>query len=238
MSSSSSLSAARRRRAGGQQIPVSNHHPQPPTSQQSQPTPSGKPLAPNPYVLLQQHHIKINELERKINEISSEKNSESISTNVSLDAGGNSQIDPVEFSDMIINKIESQLDLKAFYDNDTRLADEMEELNKIVQSQQLLINEMNSTLFHVIQQLHIQNPSEIDSKKTLDAVEDIHVNTKQHVSFVLSEKDYAGIEDEDEDEDELSNYEGVMNNTMTSNMINIDPSSNIVDTSDNIINNE
>jgi|TARA_B110000967_G_scaffold169536_1_gene179038 hypothetical protein len=219
MSSSSSLSAARRRRAGGQQ-PVSNSLPEPPKPHQSSPRPSGNAPAPNPYMLLQQHHVKINELEKKMNEISSRKNTESTSTstNVSSDAI-NSQIDVTKFSDMIINKIESQLDLKAFYENDTRLAGEMEELNKIVQSQQLLINEMNSTLFHVIQQLHLQEPIGIDpTEETLEAA-DILVNMKRNVTFETSEMEYTGIEDEDN----LSNYEGA-----------IDASSNVVDVSNNV----
>lgn len=219
MSSSSSLSAARRRRAGGQQ-PVSNSLPEPP--QQSSHRPAGNAPAPNPYMLLQQHHVKIIELEKKINEISSGKNTESTptstSTNVSSDAI-NSQIDVTKFSDMIINKIESQLDLKAFYENDTRLAGEMEELNKIVQSQQLLINEMNSTLFHVIQQLHLQEPIDIDPTEDTQEVADILVNMKRNVTFETSEMEYTGIEDEDN----LSNYEGT-----------IDASSNVVDVSNNV----
>jgi hypothetical protein len=206
MSSSSSLSAARRRRAGGQQ-PVSNNRPEPP--QQPQSTTTVKSPTPNPYMLLQQHHIKITELEKKMNELSSEKNSEPVPTNVPLDIG-NSQIDPTKFSDVIINRIESQLDLKAFYENDTRLASEMEELNKIVQSQQLLINEMNSTLFHVIQQLHLQEPSIAVSKDILKG-DDGHVNMKQHVSFESSVNDYTGIDDEDN----LSNYEGAIDNAIT-----------------------
>jgi|SaaInlV_150m_DNA_2_1039686.scaffolds.fasta_scaffold00173_13 hypothetical protein len=211
MSSSSSLSAARRRRAGGQQ-PVSNTTPEKPKPQQNQqpsPRPAGNYPAPNPYMLLQQHHVKINELEKKINEITSDKNGESVPTNVSLDTG-NSQMDPTNFSDMIINRIESQLDLKAFYENDTRLAGEMEELNKIVQSQQLLINEMNTTLFHVIQQLHLQEPSIDDSKDTLEAA-DMLVNMKNNVTFEPSVNDYTGIEDEDN----LSNYEGAIDNGIT-----------------------
>ena len=212
MSSSSSLSAARRRRAGGQQ-PVSNTRPEQPKPQQNQqqpsPRPGGNSPAPNPYMLLQQHHVKINELEKKINELSSEKNSESVPTNVQFDTG-NSQIDPTKFSDMIINRIESQLDLKAFYENDTRLASEMEELNKIVHSQQLLINEMNSTLFHVIQQLHLQEPSIDDSKDTLEAA-DMLVNMKNNVTFEPSVSEYTGIEDEDN----LSNYEGAIDNGIT-----------------------
>ena len=212
MSSSSSLSAARRRRAGGQQ-PVSNTRPEQPKPQQNQqqpsPRPGGNSPAPNPYMLLQQHHVKINELEKKINEITSDKNGESSPTNVSLDIG-NSQMDSTKFSDMIINRIESQLDLKVFYDNDTRLAGEIEELNKIVQSQQLLINEMNTTMFHVIQQLHLQEPSIDDSKDTLEAA-DMLVNMKNNVTFEPSVNDYTGIEDEDN----LSNYEGAIDNGIT-----------------------
>lgn len=222
MSSSSSLSAARRRRAGGQQT-VSNSRPESP-NKQPQSIPSGKSPVPNPYILLQQHHVKINELEKKINELSSGKNTEftptstltSTSTNVSLDTN-HSEIDPTKFSDMIINRIESQLDLKAFYENDTRIAGEMEELNKIVQSQQLLINEMNTTLFHVIQQLHLQEPIGKDSVEETLETADILVNMKRNVTFETSEIEYAGIEDEDN----LSNYEGAINNTITIDISNV-----------------
>ena len=234
MSSSSSLSAARRRRAGGQ--PVSNNQPDPPNPQQ-QPAPKPSNNAPpNPYMLLQQHHVKINELEKKINEISSGKNIESTSTSTNNTNNTNntinSQIDANEFSDMIINRIESQLDLKAFYENDTRLAGEMEELHKIVQSQQLLINEMNTTLFHVIQQLHLQEPNDVDSTESLDVTEvaDMLVNMKNNVTFETSSINYTGMEDEDD----VSNYDGDMGNMMTYDMTCIDPSSNVVDTSNNV----
>jgi len=209
MSSSSSLSAARRRRAGGQQ-PASNSRPELPTPQQSSPRPSGSGPAPNPYMLLQQHHVKINELEKKINEINSGKNTDNTHPTETIDTS-NSHVDPTNFSDMIINRIESQLDLKAFYDNDTRLANDMEELNKIVQSQQLVINEMNTTLFHVIQQLHLQHPSKVVSKEILEAA-DVLVNMKQNVSLDLSENQYTGIEDEDN----LYNYEGGLDNVASS----------------------
>jgi hypothetical protein len=243
MSSSSSLSAARRRRVGGQQ-PVSSNRPEPPrqTQQQPSPIPIGNAPSPNPYMLLRQHHVKINELEKKINELSSEKNTEPTSTNVSSDTI-NSQIDATEFSDMIINRIESQLDLKAFYENDTRLAGEMEELHKIVQSQQLLINEMNTTLFHVIHQLHLQEPNDVDSAEpndvdsteSLDVTEvaDMLVNMKNNVTFETSSINYTGMEDEDD----VSNYDGDMGdmgNMMTDDMTCIDPSSNVVDTSNNV----
>ncbi len=232
MSSSSSLSAARRRRAGGQQ-PVSNNQPEPQTQQQPSPRPPGNTPSPNPYMLLQQHHVKINALEKRMDEISSGKNIESTPTNNTM----NSQIDATEFSEMIINRIESQLDLKAFYENDTRLAGEMEELHKIVQSQQLLINEMNTTIFHVIQQLHLQEPDNVDSADNV-GVEDMIVNMRNNVTFETSDINYAGIEDDDN----LSNYEGAVDNvmgigilnTMTFDGSNVDPSANLLDASNNM----
>jgi hypothetical protein len=233
MSSSSSLSAARRRRAGGQQ-PVSNNQPEPQTPPQQPSTrPAGNAPAPNPYMLLQQHHVKINALEKRMDEISSGKNIESTPTNDTR----NPQIDATEFSAMIINRIESQLDLKAFYENDTRLAGEMEELHKIVQSQQLLINEMNTTIFHVIQQLHLQEPDNVDSADNV-GVEDMIVNMRNNVTFETSDINYAGIEDDDN----LSNYEGAVDNvmgigilnTMTFDGSNVDPSANLLDASNNM----
>lgn len=234
MSSSSSLSGARRRRAGGQQ-PVSNNQPEPQTPQPS-PRPAGNAPAPNPYMLLQQHHVKINALEKRMDGISSGKSIESTPTN-NTNNTMNSQIDATEFSEMIINRIESQLDLKAFYENDTRLAREMEELHKIVQSQQLLINEMNTTIFHVIQQLHLQEPDNVDSNDTLEAA-NMLVNMKNNVTFETSEIEYTGMEDEDN----LSNYEGAVDNvmgigilnTMTFTGSNVDPSGNLVDASNNM----
>ena len=231
MSSSSSLSGARRRRAGGQQ-PVSNNQPEPQTQQQPSPRPPGNTPSPNPY-MLQQHHVKINALEKRMDEISSGKNIESTPTNDTR----NPQIDATEFSAMIINRIESQLDLKAFYENDTRLAGEMEELHKIVQSQQLLINEMNTTIFHVIQQLHLQEPDNVDSADNV-GVEDMIVNMRNNVTFETSDINYAGIEDDDN----LSNYEGAIDNvmgigilnTMTFDGSNVDPSANLLDASNNM----
>jgi hypothetical protein len=221
MSSSSSLSAARRRRAGGQQ----------PSTR-----PAGNAPAPNPYMLLQQHHVKINALEKRMDGISSGKSIESTHTN-NTNNTMNSQIDATEFSEMIINRIESQLDLKAFYENDTRLAGEMEELHKIVQSQQLLINEMNTTIFHVIQQLHLQEPDNVDSADNV-GVEDMIVNMRNNVTFETSDINYAGIEDDDN----LSNYEGAVDNvmgigilnTMTFDGSNVDPSANLLDASNNM----
>ena len=232
MSSSSSLSAARRRRAGGGQQPVSNtpepsrQQPRQQSNQQPPSRSSGNGPPPNPYMLLQQHHVKINELEKKINELSSGKNTEPMASTGSSDTI-NSQIDATKFSDMIINRIESQLDLKAFYENDTRLAGEMEDLNKIVQSQQLLINEMNSTLFHVIQQLNLHEPTSVESTDSADSP----ITPTRNITFETTDINFTGIDDDDT----VSNYEGAMDNSMTFGVTGVNSNSNIVDANSNIV---
>jgi hypothetical protein len=60
-----------------------------------------------------------------------------------------------ELTDLIMNKVEGQLDLKAFYENDERLMTEIEELKTIVQSQQMVINGLNTTLYTIIEKLNI-----------------------------------------------------------------------------------
>ena len=60
-----------------------------------------------------------------------------------------------EISDLIMSRVEQQLDLKAFYDNDERLMNEIEELKKIIQSQQMVINGFNNTLYKIVDKLNI-----------------------------------------------------------------------------------
>ena len=152
MSSSSSLSAARRRRAGG----TNNTNSAPPN--QSSPSPQNQSQVnqkpPNPFMLLQQHHIKIGELDNKVNRLMSNEPLSSQSSNTLSSNDTNLSIDDI--SNKVITNIESQLDLKAFYENDSRLASEIEELNKVVSNQQLIINGLNTTLFHIIQQLNLK----------------------------------------------------------------------------------
>jgi len=209
MSSSSSIAAARRRRASGAPSsapPTPNQQPQSPSA-----PPQGNGVPLNPLAILQQHHVKIKQLEQMVNEMKSQHDddnrvndllSDRPASNATVNgviSGNNTdinkQINANEFSDMIISRIESQLDLKAFYDNDTRLASEIESLHKLVQSQQIVINELNTTMFYMLQRLDIGLPSR-DSDDLLST---------QNVTFDISNNDtYSGMDDDDS----LSNYEG------------------------------
>lgn len=213
MSSSSSIAAARRRRAGGA---PSSAPPTPNQQSQSQSAPPpGNAVPLNPLAILQQHHIKINLLEKTVNEMKSQHEnnnrvndllSDRPSSNLGVSGSTisnntdiNKQINVNEFSDMIISRIESQLDLKAFYDNDTRLAGEIESLHKLVQSQQIVLNELNTTIFYMLQRLDIGLPSR-DSDDLLST---------QNVTFDISNNQmYSGMDDEES----LSNYEGDVQN--------------------------
>ena len=199
MSSSSSIAAARRRRAGGAASsapPTPNQQPQPPSAPSQG---NGVPL--NPLAILQQHHVKIKLLEQMVDELKSQQTTnasvnEAIPSSLpSNNTEFNKQINANEFSDMIISRIESQLDLKAFYDNDIRLSGEIESLHKLVQSQQIVINELNSTIFYMLQQLDIGLPT---------ASSDDMLST-QNVTFDISNNQIYGGMDDDET---LSNYEG------------------------------
>lgn len=209
MSSSSSIAAARRRRASGAPSsapPTPNQQPQSPSA-----PPHGNGVPLNPLAILQQHHVKIKQLEQMVNEMKSQHDddnrvndllSDRPASNATVNgviSGNNTdinkQINANEFSDMIISRIESQLDLKAFYDNDTRLASEIESLHKLVQSQQIVINELNTTMFYMLQRLDIGLPSR-DSDDLLST---------QNVTFDISNNDtYSGMDDDES----LSNYEG------------------------------
>ena len=152
MSSSSSIAAARRRRAGGSGGPTPQSRP----VQQQQPSTSTNSNGPvNPLTILQQHHIKINKLEQIIQKIISKDTDSS-----SLKTGSSSSSMPTdinidEIGDLIMAKVEQQLDLKAFYDNDERLMTEIEGLKGIIQTQQLVINGFNNTLYKIVDKLNI-----------------------------------------------------------------------------------
>jgi len=166
MSSSSSIAAARRRRAGG----VGGPAPTPNTSNVSaQGHPSSQqqtPSAPiNPLMLLQQHHIKINAMEQMLNEISLKQsvlnvNSTNSSSNNVKSSPSQPDLNLNELSDLIMNKVEGQLDLKAFYENDERLMNEIEELKTMVKSQQMVINGLNNTLYIILGNLKMSPLSE------------------------------------------------------------------------------
>ena len=164
MSSSSSLAAARRRRVGGQSQPQqtqqrqtqqqTQQRQQQQTQQQPPIPPNGGNGVPSPFVLLQQHNVKIKLMEEMIQELT--KNQSNSPNNV----GGETQnqhLDINALSDIVMSRIESTMDLKAFYENDQRLSSEIELLQKSNESQQITINSLNSTLHYIIQNLNLSN---------------------------------------------------------------------------------
>jgi hypothetical protein len=184
MSSSSSIAAARRRRAGGAGGPTPQNKP---VQQQSAPTPIPSNAPINPFTILQQHHVKINKLEQIIQELvtketgrdmtSSHMTKES-SSSLTSPSSDQPDININELSDLIMSRVESQLDLKAFYENDERLMNEIEGLKEIIQSQQIVINGFNNTLYTMLGKLHISVPDsvEIDQQSVSSANEEVSID--------------------------------------------------------------
>ena len=177
MSSSSSIAAARRRRAGGAGGPTPQSNP----VQQQTPPPSNAPI--NPFTILQQHHIKINKLEQIIQEIVSKETGRDITNRPSAKEPSSSTPSDVninELSDLIISRVEEQLDLKAFYENDERLMNEIEGLKGIIQSQQMVINGFNNTLYTMLEKLNISAPDTTDTSNT---DEETNSSTNENVTM-------------------------------------------------------
>jgi hypothetical protein len=85
---------------------------------------------------------------------------QSSSPNRTGDEPQSQQLDMNALSDMVMSRIESTMDLKAFYENDQRLSSEIELLQKSNESQQITINSLNATLHYIIQNLNLSNPTE------------------------------------------------------------------------------
>ena len=173
MSSSSSIAAARRRRAGGAGGPTPQGNPV--QQQQQTPPPSNAPI--NPFIILQQHQVKINKLEQIIQEIVSKETGRDITSSPngkeSSSSSTPSDVNINELSDLIMSRVESQLDLKAFYENDERLMNEIEGLKGIIQSQQVVINGFNSTLYTMLDKLNISAPDSVETVETVETVDSV-----------------------------------------------------------------
>jgi hypothetical protein len=190
MSSSSSIAAARRRRAGGAGGPTPQQSN--PVQQQQTPPPSNAPI--NPFTILQQHHIKINKLEQIIQEIivsketghditSSSSAKKSSSPSSPSSPSKQSDVNIIELSDLIMTRVEQQLDLKVFYENDERLMNEIEGLKRIIQSQQLVINGCNNTLYTILDKLNISAPYSSDIVDTTNIFEETNSSTNEKVTM-------------------------------------------------------
>ena len=199
MSSSSSIAAARRRRAGGASAPTPAPGAQRNSSQASSQSAQSAQNVVNPLVLIQQHHIKISMLEQMVNEISLKQNANNVaSTNTvtsSAEKSSNPNLNVNELSSTLINRIEEQLDLKAFYDNDERLMNEIEELKTVIKSQQMVINGLNNTLYTILGKLNL---TPLDETQTIDntialpksvIIDEAKNSIKEFIETTLDEND-------------------------------------------------
>ena len=135
-------------------------------------------------MLLQQHHAKITSIDQVLQDIVKNKdvlNNDIISINTKITtpvvnginssenmimSTANSQINVDEISDLVMSRVEGQLDLKAFYDNDEKLINEIESLKTVVQSKQLVINGLSTTLHSILTKLDlIMNSTEEKAKR-------------------------------------------------------------------------
>jgi hypothetical protein len=154
-----------------------------PNTQQSPPGPTGPAGPTNPLALLQQHHAKITMMDQIINELVS-KQDYSLNNVTSINDSNDNihslqpQLNIAELSDLIMSKVEEQFDLKAFYENDEKLMNELEELKKIVQSQQLLINGLNTTLYSLYDKIEVITKNSFN-QQLVDEQSTANVKAKQ-----------------------------------------------------------
>lgn len=196
MSSSSSLAAARRRRAGGQQTVSAPPGRGPPPSQSTrQPNTDTPNIPPNPLMILQQHHAKITMLDEQIKQLLSNQefpppvpsskppSGNEESENSEENTPTQQRFDLNEITDLLLSRIEQQLDLKVFYDNDQKLASEIEGLNKIILQQQSTLNDLNKLLYFIISNLNLElkgESLETEEKSIIDE-ENINLVIGNHV---------------------------------------------------------
>ncbi len=171
MSSSSSLAAARRRRAGGAGSNPTPTRPTPPSGpnnqQQIRVPPNAQvnqsPQVP-PFIMLKQHEAKLNVIQEAIHRI--QENNGVNNPNPTLSSSSD-KFDINELTELLMTQLEEKLDLKAFYENDQKLASEIESLHNMVESQQSIINSLNTTLHFIIQNLNLTQPSDSDANSMI-----------------------------------------------------------------------
>lgn len=182
MSSSSSLSGARRRRAGGGSGPTSTSTSAPPPVPQrtaaglKSATPQPPQNNSNPFQLIQQHEMKLNMLRETLQQVLSEKNDNSnnqqASGSINMEAIQEKiNIDVENVSNFVMERVEKELDLKAFYDNDEKLMNEIESLKVTLHSQQMVINGLSTALYSVVSKLNLALPN-LESNEELNVSED------------------------------------------------------------------
>ena len=226
MSSSSSLSGARRRRAGGGSGPTSTSAP---PSSVPQRTPAGlkgsstptQSSNNNPFQIIQQHEMKLNMLRETVQQLMSSKNDTSIDPK---DINDKINIDVEQISNFVMDKVEKELDFKAFYENDEKLMNELESLKGILQSQQMVINGLSTALYSVVSKLNLALPnlesneelnvsedtSEKDDNDTLDMNSGTTPTFPKSVSIVEGDNTTMEFEPMEANDDDIDNY-GLVN---------------------------
>ena len=200
MSSSSSLSGARRRRAGGGSGPTSTSAPPPVPQRTAAGLKSSAPQTPpqnnsNPFQLIQQHEMKLNMLRETLQQVLSEKNDNSnnqqASGSINMEAIQEKiNIDVENVSNFVMERVEKDLDLKAFYDNDEKLMNEIESLKVTLHSQQMVINGLSTALYSVVSKLNLAIPDLGENK--LNVSEETSVETEEQA---IKEAEEQAIEE-------------------------------------------
>ena len=126
-------------------------------------SPTDEKELPHPLMLLKQHNAKINSMEHALRELVTRQSS------VSEDIGDDSstlkqQFDLTELSNIVMSRVESTMDFKALYDNDEKLVSEIDNLHKKIESQQITINSLNTTLHYIIQQLGLSENKDVSTE--------------------------------------------------------------------------
>lgn len=175
MSSSSSIAAARRRRTGPPPTTTSSNtnNSQPQSTRNTSTPTTGQNSSVNPYVILQQHHVKINSMEQSLHNLITQYNNQ---PPVAVSNIGNT-INMDSISETIMTRLESQFNLNVLYENDKNLSSDIDNLNKIIHDQQNTINSLNQTLYYIIQNLNIKPPS---------GAIDIHTNSNTESTHLKS----------------------------------------------------
>ena len=227
MSSSSSLSGARRRRAGGGSGPTSTSAPpssvrqRTPAGLKGSSTPTQSSNNNNPFQIIQQHEMKLNMLRETVQQLMSSKNDTSIDPK---DINDKINIDVEQISNFVMDKVEKELDFKAFYENDEKLMNELESLKGILQSQQMVINGLSTALYSVVSKLNLALPnlesneelnvsedtSEKDDNDTLDMNSGTTPTFPKSVSIVEGDNTTMEFEPMEANDDDVDNY-GLVN---------------------------
>ena len=144
--------------------------------------PDNSPI--NPIQILQQHELKISSMENVLREIMSNKNDNK--NDSKSDTVPNIDINTI--SENILGNLEEKLDLKSFYENDEKLITEIEMLKNTLQSQQMIINGLNHTLYSIVSQLKLSSPIEsvnndITQDTNMDLNEDVTYETNEDVTY-------------------------------------------------------